>query len=87
MGMAGQGLLSTGGQRPLRGSDLGQAGGGDWSETACLAEQGHGQRWDTHLGDQLMTNLFPSSLWNRAVQDAKKGVKEKRDPVMHDRRM
>lgn len=34
-----------------------------------------------------MTNLFPSSLWNRAVQDAKKGVKEKRDPVMHDRRM
>lgn len=27
------------------------------------------------------------SLWNRAVQDAKKAVKEKRDAVMHKRSM
>lgn len=26
-------------------------------------------------------------LWNRAVQDAKKAGKEKRDPVMHNRSM
>lgn len=58
MGMAGQGLLSTGGQRPLRGSDLGRAAGGGCSRIACLAEQGHGQQWDTRRGAQLMSGIF-----------------------------
>jgi len=42
---------------------------------------GHAPRRSAHN-----KHLSPSP-WNRAVQDARKGVKEKRDPVMHNRSM
>lgn len=85
MGMEERGLLSTGRQRPLGGSNLGRARGG------VGAGQFAWHSWGTVSGGTHTEEVSPwhpsPSLRNRAAQDAKKAVKEKRDPVMHNRSM